>query len=70
MLDLTGTGYEMNADVSSASALNSYNYEAEHVKLKASTAAQAKVFASETLEINAGLVSDVKYRGGAKELNI
>jgi hypothetical protein len=65
-LDLTGTGNEMNADVSSASSLSSYNYLVKHVKLKASTAAQAKVYASETLEINAGLVSDVKYRGGAK----
>ena len=65
-LNLTGKGRKLNADVSTAASLNTYDFEAEMVKLKASGASEAKVFASETLEINASLISDVKYRGGAE----
>ena len=65
-LELTGSGKEMDVNISTASALNSYNYSAEDVTLKASGAAAAKVYATETLTIDASLVSDVKYRGGAK----
>ena len=38
----------------------------EIVKLKASGASKARVYASEELMIDASLVSEVKYRGGAK----
>lgn len=65
-LDLTGAGKEMDVTVSTAAAINSYNFSAEDVTLKASGAAEAKVYATETLTIDASLVSDVKYRGGAK----
>jgi hypothetical protein len=65
-LNLTGKGHEVNAEVSTAASLDTYDFEAEIVKLKASGAATVKVYASETLQINASLVSDVKYRGGAE----
>lgn len=65
-LDLTGKGKELSARVTTASLLNSYNYQVENVKLKTSGAAKARVYASEDLTIEASLISDVKYRGGAK----
>lgn len=65
-LELTGAGKEIDANVSTASSFNSYNFSAENVTLKASGAAEAKVYATETLTIDASLVSDVRYRGGAK----
>ena len=65
-LDITGAGKELNANISTASFLNTYNYKAENVTLKASGASKARVYASEELKINASLVSEVKYRGGAK----
>jgi phage shock protein PspC (stress-responsive transcriptional regulator) len=65
-LDITGSGKEMNAIISTASFLNTYNYLAENVTLKASGASKARIYASEKLNINASLVSEVKYRGGAK----
>ena len=39
---------------------------AEDVTLKSSGASKARVYASENLKIDASLVSEVKYRGGAK----
>jgi hypothetical protein len=65
-LDITGTGKELNANISTASFLNTYNYKVENVTLKASGASKARIFASESLNIDASLVSEVKYRGGAK----
>ncbi|MEN8247464.1 MAG: PspC domain-containing protein [Bacteroidota bacterium] len=65
-LNVTGSGKEINANISTASYLNTYNYDAEIVKLKASGASKARVYASEELKIDASLVSEVKYRGGAK----
>jgi hypothetical protein len=65
-LDITGAGKEINANISTASFLNTYNYMAEDVTLKASGASKARIYASEKLKIEASLVSEVKYRGGAK----
>jgi phage shock protein PspC (stress-responsive transcriptional regulator) len=65
-LDITGSGKEVNANISTASFLNTYNYMAENVTLKASGASKARIYASEELKIDASLVSEVKYRGGAK----
>ena len=65
-LDITGTGRKLNANISTASFLNTYNYMAEIVSLKASGASKARIYATEELEIEASLVSEVKYRGGAK----
>ena len=65
-LDITGSGKELNANISTASFLNTYNFMAEDVTLKSSGASKARVYASENLKIDASLVSEVKYRGGAK----
>ena len=65
-LDITGQGNGFTANLSTASFLNSYNYKAEDVSIKASGASKARVYASEKLNIEASLVSEVKYRGGAK----
>ncbi len=65
-LNLTGKGKEVNVNMSTASYLNAYNYMAENVTIKASGASKARVYATDNLSINASLVSEVKYRGGAK----
>jgi phage shock protein PspC (stress-responsive transcriptional regulator) len=65
-LNITGTGKELNAEISTASFLNTYNFLSENVKLKASGAAKARIYASEELKIEASLISEVKYRGGAR----
>jgi phage shock protein PspC (stress-responsive transcriptional regulator) len=65
-LNITGTGKELNADISTASFLNTYSYLSENVTLKASGASKARIYASEELKIEASLISEVKYRGGAK----
>jgi len=65
-LSLTGKGKEVNIIMSTASYLNSYSYKAENVTIKASGASKARVYATDNLSIDASLVSEVKYRGGAK----
>ena len=65
-LYLTGTGVNLTADVATASFLGAYSFIAKNIDLQASGAAKARVYATEKLTIDASLVSDVKYRGGAK----
>ncbi len=69
-LYLTGTGVTLTADVATASLLAAYNFIAKNIDLQTSGAAKARVYATETLTIDASLVSDVKYRGGANVTRI
>ncbi len=64
-LDLIGTGNTVEANLSSAAQLKAYKFNAQHVSVKVSSAAKAKVYATETLSISASSLGDVKYRGGA-----
>ena len=69
-LEVVGTGKEIKANISTASFLNTYNFKAEEVTLKASGASKARIYASEKLKIDASLVSEVKYRGGAEVTSV
>ena len=64
-LDLIGRGSVMEANLSSAAQLDGYKFEAQNVNVRVSSAAKAKVYATETLSIRASSLGDVKYRGGA-----
>ncbi len=64
-LNLIGTGSVLEAKLSSAAQLDAYKYNAQKVSVKVSSAAKAKVYATETLSIRASSLGDVKYRGGA-----
>jgi hypothetical protein len=65
-LTIAGTGHELEADLSAASSLDAYDYRVDDARIEASVASSAKVYVRETLEINASMASDIKYRGGAK----
>lgn len=64
-LNLIGKGALLEANLSSAAQLDSYKYNVENVTVKVSSAANAKVYASETLSIKASTLGDVRYRGEA-----
>ncbi len=64
-LNLIGTGNVMEAKLSSAAQLDAYKFDAQNVSVRVSSAAKAKVYATETLSISASSLGDVKYRGGA-----
>jgi len=64
-LNLIGKGALLEATLSSAAQLDSYKYNVENVTVKVSSAANAKVYASETLSIKASTLGDVRYRGEA-----
>ena len=65
-LDLVGRGSEIDAELTTASYLDSYGFQAEYGKVRASGASKVKIYASERLEIDASLISEVQYRGGAE----
>ncbi len=64
-LDLIGSGDVMEVNLSSAAQLDAYKFDAQNVTVSVSSAAKAKVYATETLSIKASSLGDVKYRGGA-----
>lgn len=68
-LELVGSGNELDADVSTASYLSAYSYKVKDATIRATGVSKAQVYASNTLNIHASLVSEVEYRGGA-EVNI
>ena len=68
-LDLIGKGEELIADLSTASYMDSYGFKVKNARVKASGASKAKVYASEILDIKASLISEIKYRGGARVIS-
>lgn len=60
---LTGVGSRYNADVSGASGINAFDFEADHVVVNASGASEAKVLAITELKATATGSSVVLYRG-------
>lgn len=64
-LQLTGSGYEMEVELSGTSKLNAFEYEVSNVELQSGGAAVARVYASENLDIDAGGGSKVRYKGTA-----
>ncbi|MCH7515443.1 MAG: DUF2807 domain-containing protein, partial [Bacteroidetes bacterium] len=65
-LTITGSGHEMTASLSAASMLDAYNFRVDDARVDASVASSAKVYVTKNLDIHASIVSDVKYRGGAR----
>ncbi len=68
-LELSGRGEQLSADVNGNSNLNGYNYRVKNSIIKVYGASSAKVYASETIEINRDIVSSVQYRGGGREID-
>ncbi|MCH7514557.1 MAG: PspC domain-containing protein [Bacteroidetes bacterium] len=65
-LTITGSGHEMTARLSAASMLDAYDFRVDDARIDASVASSAKVYVTKNLDIHASIISDVKYRGGAK----
>ena len=65
-LTITGSGHEMTARLSAASMLDAYDFRVDDARIDASVASSAKVYVTKNLDIYASIISDVKYRGGAK----
>lgn len=63
IMDLTGEGNFMEADITGASSLRAYSYKVKNGRVEAHGASSAKVFVSERLEIRKGIASKVSHRG-------
>jgi hypothetical protein len=63
IVNLTGTGKKMVADVSGASKINAFDYSADQIKLQLSGASYARVKADRQLDITASGASEVRYIG-------
>jgi hypothetical protein len=61
--DLSGRAGNMNARLEFASRLKAYDLEAGDAFVEASTASNAKVHVTGTLEMEEGLASDIDVRG-------
>ncbi len=62
-LTLTGEGLKLTSEISGASTLNAFNFDVSEVKLNASGASKAHVFANDQLDVNASGASVVYYKG-------
>ncbi len=62
-LDLNGTGYFLDADITGACTLSAYGYEVREAEVEAHGASTAKVYVTEKLEISRGMASSVSHRG-------
>jgi len=66
--DLKGRGNFMDASVEGASELSAYNYETNHVIVKATGTSTAKVNAAQKLETTTTLTSKISHRGDPQEI--
>lgn len=62
-LTLSGSGAELKSEISGASLLNSFNYTVDEVKVNASGASKAHVYADSQLEAIASGASVIYYKG-------
>lgn len=65
-LILKGQGQELVVDISGASEVNAYNYKVRYAEVKASGLSEAKFYVTDQIILDASLVSEVKFRGGAE----
>ncbi len=65
-LQLSGRGHSLQARLSMASRLEAFNYLADNAFIATSGASRAQVFARHELQVKAALISQVRYRGGAR----
>jgi phage shock protein PspC (stress-responsive transcriptional regulator) len=64
--DLTGQGELLEADITGASSLKAFGFEVRKAVIEAHGASNAKVFATESVEISKGVASTVSTKGGAQ----
>ncbi|MEZ5071766.1 MAG: head GIN domain-containing protein [Bacteroidales bacterium] len=67
--DLSGRCDEFRASLSSAGDLDAFELEARKVDVSASSAGDAKVWASEEISMNASSAGNIYYRGDAQVVN-
>lgn len=64
--DLWGKTKDFDASLSSAGDLNAYDLEADYVKVRVSSAGDAKVWANEEIDMGASSAGSIYYKGDAK----
>ena len=64
--DLWGKTGDFTASLSSAGDLNAYDLEADYVKVRVSSAGDAKVWANEEIDMGASSAGSIYYKGDAK----
>lgn len=65
-MQIQGAADELTADITGASHLNAYDFEVKRARVEAHGASSARIFATETLDIEETLASSVKYKGNAQ----
>ncbi len=64
--NIWGRTASLNANLSSAGDLNAYDLEADYVKVRVSSAGDAKVSANEEIDMGASSAGSIYYKGDAK----
>ena len=65
-LELKGSGKELYLDISGNSKLNADHYMVKFAVVEAAGLASVQLYVTDRLEVKSSVVSNVKYRGGAK----
>ena len=65
-LVLKGQGEELNLSINGASEVDAYNYQVKFAEVDADGIGQARLYVTDRIELDASLVSDINYRGGAE----
>lgn len=68
-MELKGRGEELLADVLGASHLDAYDYTVKDAELEAEGVSSIKAYVTDNVTIDESFISNIKYRGGAKEMN-
>ncbi len=62
-LIVTGSGHELDIELTGTSKFNGYEFTVDNAEVSAKGASNASIFATENLEVEAGGASKVKYKG-------
>jgi hypothetical protein len=66
---LSGTVDELDADLSSAGDLNAWDLVARKAHVNASSAGNAKIYATEEIDLSSSSAGDIYYKGDPKTIN-
>lgn len=69
-VNLAGTAKYFDANLSSAGDLNAFDLITEECKVRVSSAGNAKVYAAQSLDLEASSAGDIRYKGDGKIVNL
>jgi len=62
---LRGSGNQMDVELDDAVNLEAFSFRAERITMDSEGASRAKIYATESIDIEAGGISNIRYRGNA-----